>query len=242
MLIASLALVIVIITGAVVAYINIQDTHSAAANNLLYEARKSLEDEEKTFAAASAPAIPAATTPPATPNAKAPAKPAAPAAANPEAVAFKKIDVSSKFPESLKKYKAVIDQFPGAQAAFESRMALGTLYFNHGDPAAAMSWFQQASDQAPRTTDRAAALQSVGYSLENQGKATEALQVYQKALDQGDTTIRGDLLLGMGRCYEILKDPAKARAAYDQVISQLPNTDASKSAQSAEMRLPPGTP
>jgi tetratricopeptide (TPR) repeat protein len=177
---------IVVITGAVVASVSMQESRAQASNDLLFKARKSLETEAKALAVSPAPS--------ATP------KTIQSAGGTDASAEFQKLDVDSKFPESLKNFNRVIDSYPSTRAAFEARLALGSLYFNHGDAVHAQQWFQQAADHAPHAADHAFALQSVGYALENQGKLSDAAQTYKKALDYGNNEIKSDLDTAIARC------------------------------------------
>jgi TolA-binding protein len=154
-----------------------------------------------------------------------------------EAVVYQKLDVDAKYVQTLAKYRAVIEQYPGTQAAFEARLGLGDLYYAHGDSARALPVFQEAFDKTSGSHNKAVALSSVGYAQENQGKTLDALNTFQKALDLGETGLKGDLLLAIARCQEALHDTAKAKATYEQIISQLPNTESSRTAELLKAQL-----
>lgn len=221
--------VILVATAGIVGYINHSESRSQAANGALFQAEKTQEQEMKTWAASEAPP---------SPTPAAPGKTAPPAAAN--QVEFQKGDVDARFPETLKKLQGVIAQYPGTRAAFEARMAVGSLYYNHGEPEKAIPWYQKATTSAPRGYDRALAFSSLGYAEENAGKPQDALQSYQKAMSLSEPGIdRGDLLLSVARCYELLKENSKARSTYDQITSQMPNTEQAKMAELLRSRLAP---
>ena len=110
-------------------------------------------------------------------------------------------------------------------------MALGQLYAQHGQPEKATPWFQKGLDAASNSFDKAMAQAALGYINEKIGKHSDALALFEKALNQGEATLKGDLLMAIARCHEGLKDGAKARATYDQIIKQLPNTEYAKNAQ-----------
>ncbi|MDR3607683.1 MAG: hypothetical protein P4M08_09915 [Oligoflexia bacterium] len=186
--IVGAAAIIMVATGAVVAGISIQESHTSAANDLLFQARKSLETESQ------------ALTQELKPSAAAKQEKADVAAAAASAANYAKIDVAAKFPETLKKFTTITETYPSTRAAFEARLAIGSLFFDHGDSTHALEWFQKAATNAPKSSDRAAALQSEGYAYENLGKPADALQAYKKALDQGDANIQADLQKAIARC------------------------------------------
>ena len=72
-------------------------------------------------------------------------------------LSFKKVDVDVRFAESVKKLKAVDQDFSRTRPAYEARVKLGNLYFNHGDFEKALPWFQKAADTAPEKLAKALA-------------------------------------------------------------------------------------
>ena len=149
----------------------------------------------------------------------------------------KKVDVDTHFAESLAQLKKVENDFPRTRPAYEARLRLGNLYFNHSHYEKALPWFEKATQTAPTKLEKALALSAVGYSYENLKKGNAAIQTFQKAIDLGETSIKGELLMAIARCYEAVQDPTKARSTYDQVLSELPNTEYAKSAEVYKSQL-----
>jgi len=145
--------------------------------------------------------------------------------------------VDRHFPETVKKFVEVSQNFNGTRAASDAQMKLGALYFDHGDFAKALSWYEKAKDSTSGF-ERAVALSSVGYSYENLGKPGEAVAVFQKALELGEGSLKGDLLMAIARCQETLHDSSKARSIYDRILSELPNTEYAKAADINKAQLP----
>jgi tetratricopeptide (TPR) repeat protein len=238
----GVAVAVVLLVGIGVAGGLMANRHqgkSEEGKNALFLAQKAYEAELKSVAGVKAPA-PAAESK--DPKAQAEAQKAQRAQEEASAkklddVAYQKLDVDAKFPESVKKYNDVIHQYAGTRAAHEARMALGTLYFNHGDPAKATPLFEAATGSASGSFEKSLALQSWGYALENSAKHAEAVSAYEKALNLGEAGIKGDLMLAIARCQEAMHDAAKARSTYDQILTQLPNTDAAKTAEALKAKL-----
>ena len=203
------------------------DSKAQSAKNALYLAEKSLESEMKIVASQEKPAQ---TTPANT------AKDKKQPEQSPDAIAYKKLDVDARFPEGVRKLKAIDQDSGGTRAALDAQTKLGSLYYNHGEFSKALPWFEKAAGSASGF-EKATALSSVGYTYENLGKPTEAITYFQKALNLGEASIKGDLLLALGRCYEALHDSAKARSTYDKILSELPNTEYAKSAEIAKSQL-----
>lgn len=198
-----------------------REARSDLAKNALFIAEKSMDRELKALM-------------PVPPKTKASPPPLPP---NSDLYLYKKLDVEAKFPESIKKLKAIDADFGSARAAFEARLALGDLYFDHGEPAKAIPWYEKAVNSAPATFEKVLALSAVGYAYENSGRPKDAIQFFEKAISYGEASVKGDLLLALARSYELLHDTGKARNIYEQIQSQLPNTEYAKAAQAFKALL-----
>jgi TolA-binding protein len=134
-------------------------------------------------------------------------------------------------PETVKAYRSVIERFPDTRAGYDARMTLGHIYLQHGQAAQAEDWLNQAASSSPRGVERGLALLALGYSREGQGKLKEALDSFNQALATGEEAVKADALMAAARSYEGLHDLANARATYDKVIAQLPNTEHARNAE-----------
>ena len=200
-------------------YMNHLDSRSEAARNALFSGDKAMETEMKALATAESPKALKDSADKIAPEALA------------ETVAYKKLDVDRQFPETVKKLQEVDATFGNTRSAYEARLKLGDLYYNHSEFSKAVPWYEKASDTAPNNFEKAVAFSSLGYTQENLGKPSEAIQAFQKALNLGEGSLKGDLLLGLARSYEAMHDSANARSTYDRILSELPNTDSAKSAE-----------
>lgn len=227
------AVVGLIALGVIVGlWMNRIDAKTEASRNALYLAEKTMGTELKALAEKVKP--PVAPTQKKSKNQDKDKNPEADLAlqsAQWEAAATQKLDVDANFPEAVKKLKAVETDFGKTRAAHEARLKLGNLYYNHGEYAKAVAWYEKAVSSAPGNFEKTLALSALGYTYENLGKPSEAVQTYQKAVNLGEGGLKGDLLLGMARSYEALHDTAKARSTYDQILSELSGTDYAKSAE-----------
>jgi tetratricopeptide (TPR) repeat protein len=154
-----------------------------------------------------------------------------------DAVAQLKIDVDAKLPEVVTELKRIGKEYAGTRAALEANLTLGDLYFDHGEPGKAVPWYQEAVNTTKKDFDRALALYSLGYALENSGKPARAIENFEKAMNLGETVLKGDLLMAIARSYEAMRDIPKARATYDKILSQLPNTEYAKTAETLKAQL-----
>ncbi len=198
-------------------WMNHQDTLFESSRNALFLAEKSISAEMKALVppkAAGIPALPAQKTD----------------AALSDGVTYQKLNVDRQLPKSVELLKAVEHKYGSTRSALDARVKLAGLYFNHGDYAKALPWYQKAIDSSSGF-EKAAALSSLGYAFENLGKPLEAIQSYEKAINLGEGSLKGDLLLGIARSYEAAHNPVKARSIYDQILKELPGTEYSKSAE-----------
>jgi len=211
-------------------WMNRRENKSMEAQNALFSARKSGEDQYKAIAAKLPPTII-----PANPKVKDSKVQTVPA--NIDQVEYRKLDVDAEFGPTLEKYREVANRFAGTRAAFDAKLSVGDLYFDHGEPAKAVAWYKQAVDAATGGFERAMSLYSYGYSLAASGQHRPAVDAYAQALKLGEAGLKAELMLATARAWEAAKDMGQAKAAYDQIISQLPNTDAARTAEAQKARL-----
>lgn len=208
---------------------NRHEAKSGEAKSALFLAQKAYDTEMKSLAGIKAPAAGA--------DEKAKAAEEAASSKRLDELSLQKFDVEAKLPTTVAKYKEVITQFGGTRAAHEARMGLGDLYFNHGDAAKAIPFYKEGADSAPGNFEKSLALSALGYAYENSGKPNDAVAAFEKALNLGEAGIKGDVLLAIARSQVALHDTAKARSTYDQIISQLPNTESAKMAEALKAKL-----
>lgn len=202
-------------------YLNHSESHAAAGQNSLFWADKAYEKELKALE----------------PSDKSKKESGSVAKAVVSPSIEKSVDVEQKFPETLKKLLQTEKDFSRTRAGFEARLKLGDLYYHYNQYNKALPWYQKAVDSAPANFEKAVALASLGYTYENLGNSSEAIQTYQKALNLGEGSLKGDLLLGVARGHEAAHDNAKARSIYDQILADLPNTEFAKSAEIYKAQL-----
>jgi tetratricopeptide (TPR) repeat protein len=215
------------VVGAWSAWSSYRDSQAKKAGELLYSARLA---EEKEIQAQ----LPKAATP------EKGKKTEAETASTSAALESEKLDLASRFPETLKAYQAVISQYPSTQASVEARLSLGRRYLNHGQAAQAVPLFEEAAKKASGA-DRASAWNAAGYAYEASAQSPQAIQAFEKAANEapkGIDTIRGDSLVSEARVLEASNDSARAKQVYERILKELPNSEFSKAAEIAKSRLP----
>lgn len=216
------------IGGAI--YANYREDRAATARDRLYLAHQGLEKQLKELAKRIAPATEPKSVPA---KDKAPQDEAEEPQENTglEAIAYQKLDVDTQLGESVERFRGVIQQFTGSHAALEARLALGDLYFDHGEAGKAIPWYRSAAEAAPRGLDRSLAFSALAYAHENAKEYREATNAFQQALDQGEVALKGDLMLGLARAQELAGDASAAARTYDKIIEQHPGTPHAKTAE-----------
>jgi len=148
-----------------------------------------------------------------------------------DALTYQKLDVDSNFGEAISKLTAVSEKYNGTRPAFEARLYLGNLYYNHGESSKSLNWYVKASESANGSMEKAFAYSALGYAQENAGKNQDALDSFDKALNQGEGMIKGDVLLAVARNQTKLGKADQAKTTFDRIIKELPNTEFSKTAE-----------
>lgn len=220
---------VVVLSAGFGFYTKFKDKKALEGQDALYRAKKSLESQYAEWAKAEAPA-PAAT---ATLKDLKKAAPPAP----PKDQSREKLDVDAKLSSTVTQLKLVSEKYPSVRAGYESALLLGDLYWNHGEVAKALPWYQVAISRAPRGYERAATGYTLGVTHENLGQMKEALVAYQNALGTGESALKPELLLAVARAYEGTGDVAKAKNSYDEVLQSFPATEYAKSAELNKARL-----
>lgn len=224
--IALAVLAAVGVLGAV--YANYRSDRIHAAREALFQARQTLERELTAVKKAAAPATEKA----------APTKDTEKEGVTDlSSVAYQKFDVDETLPETTRQLKAIIQDFGSTRAGFDARLALGDLYFNHGNPTGAVSWYEEAVRRAPGTMERALSLYALGFAQENEGKHAEAVKTYERVIHTGEEGMRGDVWMAMARSFEAMRDSNQARQMYDKIISELANTEYAKKAEILRAQL-----
>lgn len=223
------AVILAAVLVAATIYLTKRAERISAGKDALFKARLTLENELVAVATALKPPAPK----PAKVDPKAPPAPEAPVSAT--AVEGVPFDVSAKLAQSIPALEAVARDYDGISPGFDAKMVLGSLYFQHGskteDFANAGKWFESAAANAPQTENTVAALYGLGYAQEAQGKCDEAVKTFDKALNYGNTLQQQDLMKSQARCYETLKDTAKAKSIYEKIVATFPTSEAARNAQ-----------
>jgi TolA-binding protein len=222
-------------------YLTKRNSFRSQASEALFRARTKLTAELKIISDAGLPAKNAAEASvkdEKDPKAKAAKKIAPPAAPS---IEFSKFDVDVKLKDGIAALTKVSEEFPSTLAGFDAKMQLGSLYFDHAENVAAYehsaTWFESAASSAPSNEQSITALYNLGFAQEALGKCPEAVKTFDRAMNSGSGPFLGELLRGKARCQETLGDKGGAKATYENIIKQLPNSESAKFAETKKATL-----
>lgn len=120
--------------------------------------------------------------------------------------------------EAEKAYDNLLNRFKGTRAAYEARLQLGDIWMDTAQYDKAIGHYQAAVDASADPFSRLLALYTLGVARESAGKTQEAVGAYDEALKiSGSDFLRPEILMAQARCFEALKQPAKAIELYKQV-------------------------
>jgi predicted negative regulator of RcsB-dependent stress response len=217
---------LLLFVGVTVAVRSVKETRNRKAREDFYAAKKVYDDEVK----AVTPKPPAP--PKADPKSKTP-----PSAPKVESVEFKKMDVNQVFSKSIQSLKAVGEKHKGTSPGFQAEMMLGNLYLDHGSAVDAIPHYLVAAENPPGDLEKMSAYFTLAQAQESAGKCNDAVGSVDRALNTGNASLKGDLLMTQARCYETLNDSAKAKAAYERIVNELPGTPYARLAEIQRAKL-----
>jgi len=221
---------VVIATLAVATVVSqIKESKAKVAREAYFVATQAYQDEVKALTPPAPPKAP--------PSKDGKSKPAEPEQPKPDDVLYKKVDVDQTFPKTVAALKAVVQNHPGSLAAFQAEMMYGNINMDHGAADRAIAHYDTAAKSAPDSLEKMSALFALAEAQESAGHCAEAVSAIDLALLTGVATLKGDLLVTQARCYETLKDNTKAKAVYDRIVMELPNTPFSHIAEMQRAKL-----
>ncbi|MBD0262458.1 MAG: tetratricopeptide repeat protein, partial [Tolypothrix sp. Co-bin9] len=136
--------------------------------------------------------------------------------------------ISSQITESDKKLldtiKDIIKGVPGEQA--ETLINIGLNYFESGEYAKALEYFQQSLITFKEVKDRNGekiALNAIGLIYSNIGKYQQAISSYEQAIiisrEMGDVAVQGSILSNLGAMYRNLGNNQRALDYYSEALT-----------------------
>ena len=125
-------------------------------------------------------------------------------------------------PQSVEKYREVVEKFPGTKAAGLALFSLGNVYYRVADYDRAVEAFQDfLKSSAARKELKSLAFSGLGYCYEEKGQLDKAVEAYESATNEPiSSAFSGMTYMNIGRVYEKSKDPKKALDYYMKASEQ----------------------
>lgn len=124
------------------------------------------------------------------------------------------------YKKSLEKFQEALGVYGRGATGQVSQLYIGNCYYAMREYDNAIQAYGQCLEGPFRTL----ALQSLGYAYEAKGDYAKALENFSKNAEGASNPEQEEGLLGVARCYEALKQPAKALEAYQKALSKNPKS------------------
>jgi predicted negative regulator of RcsB-dependent stress response len=120
--------------------------------------------------------------------------------------------------EAEKALQPLFDRFPSSRAAYEATLQSGDWWMENQSYKEAIGRYQKAVSLATDPFSRLLARYDLAIAQEAAGNYQEAVTSYGDALAvEGSDFLQPEIMLAQGRCYEALKQAAKAIDIYKQI-------------------------
>jgi TolA-binding protein len=120
-------------------------------------------------------------------------------------------------------YDTLIQKYPSSRAAFEAELLAGDIWMAKDKYTEAEKRYSAATEKAQDNFSKLLALYNLGAAQENAGEFDRAVQSYSSAeAVKTSEFMRPELLMSEARCYEALKNIAKATEIYKLIQDKYP--------------------
>lgn len=148
---------------------------------------------------------------------------------------------AEKKKEYEQKISVVVTEHSGTAAGAQAALKLGRWKFEEGRFEEALGDYQRALKAAKDSGHElftAMAFDGIATSQESLKKYDDALKTYADALALKNNPLKALAYLGQARAQTLLQKPVEAKAAYDEVIKQFPNSRYERQARALQALLP----
>jgi tetratricopeptide (TPR) repeat protein len=130
-----------------------------------------------------------------------------------------------QYAEIKPQLKKLIDQYGGTDAGKAARLKYADLCYQTGDYAAAIETYRAALDAYADDPDlRHLILNGLGYAHESKGQYAQAAEYFKRIVNEDDTVMKDQALFNLGRIYGRMGAAAKQQEAYEQLVSDYPDS------------------
>lgn len=131
----------------------------------------------------------------------------------------------SQYAEIKPELKKIIDQYGDTEAGKAARLKYAELCYLTGDYEKAIAMYQAALASYSNDADlRQLILNALGYAHENKGNYAKAADCFERIVNEDDAVMKDQALFNLGRIYGKTGDAEKQRDAYEQLVSDYPDS------------------
>ncbi len=133
---------------------------------------------------------------------------------------------SGKDPSHAKeKFAEVLNKYSSTSAAQLSLPLYADISYEEGSYDKAIELYGKALDSFSEEDDLGTlVLNSLGYAYEGKKDYNMAAQCFQKIVESEGELFKADAYFNLGRMYEAVSNPEKAREAYDKLVNDYPES------------------
>lgn len=148
-------------------------------------------------------------------------------------------DMQKDYGDLPAKFEEIVKDHPQTHGAQMAALNVSDLYLTYKKPEEALRILQSVSQTMPKGEMLSALIwNQLGSVYADQGKCPEAIQQWQKIVDNGSLKFAQDeAKIRMGVCYESINDFAKAEQMYSEVAKKDESGGAYGASQDAEKYL-----
>ncbi len=121
-------------------------------------------------------------------------------------------------------FKDIIEKYGSTDAGKSALLQYGDVCFQMKDYDAAIAAYEQALDEMENTAFKSMILNGLAYAWEGKNDFKQAVAYFEKIADDEDGTARDQALFNMGRLYAKTGEPEKAKAAFQKLVSEFPDS------------------
>jgi tetratricopeptide (TPR) repeat protein len=137
-------------------------------------------------------------------------------------------EIDLRFAEAITLFKDIYIQFKKTRPAFDACLKLGKLYLDEFQFVLATEWYEKALKIAPNRTEKAWVFFSLAYAHEGVENFSESVRFLNQALDLGEESLRGEMLVALFRNYRLLKDQKQAKIIYEKITGEFRGSEYAK--------------
>ena len=123
-----------------------------------------------------------------------------------------------------KDFERVLDQYSDRETSRISRVIYADICYDSGQFDQALKLYQSALNDFGQEPYKSMILSGLAYSFEAKKDYKNAAAHFERIVSEGGALMKSEALFGLGRLYELAGDMEKSRSAYQQLVSDDPDS------------------